>query len=118
MADALSSPLEPPLLNLITPPSSPLDYLQLAVVQRTDPEITDLRSDHSTAHVLENMPLAERGVNILCDVSTGRLRPVILISLRASVFKHFHSQAHPGIKWRIALFVEKVVWIGIKKHVV
>ena len=117
VADVLSRPLEPPLLNLITPPSAPLDYLQLAVAQRTDPEITDLRRNNSTALVLKDIPLAEHGINILCDVSTGRLRPVIPISLRASVFKRFHSLAHPGIRGSIALLTEKVVWIGIKKHV-
>ena len=47
----------------------------------------------------------------------GRLRPVIPVFLRASVFKHFHSLAHPGIRESIVLLTEKVVWIGIKKHV-
>ena len=70
VADALSRPLEPPLLNLVTPPSAPLDYLQLAVAQRTDPEITDLRRNNSTALVLKDIPLAEHGINILCNVST------------------------------------------------
>ena len=116
VADSLSRPLEPPLLNLITPPSAPLDYLQLAVAQRTDPEITDLRRNNSTALVLKDIPLAEHAINILCDVATGRLRPVISICLRASVFKHFHSLAHPGISGSI-LLTKKVVWIGIKKHV-
>ena len=109
MADALSRPLEPSLLNLITPPSSLLDYLQLAVVQRTDSEITDLRRNNSTALVLKDIPLAEHGVKILCDVSNDRLRPVISICLRASVFKHFHSLAYPSIKGSIALLTEKVV---------
>ena len=117
MADALSRPLHPPLLNLITSTSAPLDYLQLAVAQRTDPEITDLRRSKSTALVLKDIPLAEHGINILCDVSTGRLRLIIPVSLRASVFKHFHSLAHLGIRGSIALLTEKVVWIGIKKHV-
>ena len=109
VADALSRSLEPSLLNLITPPSSPLDYLQLAVAQRTDPEITDLRRNNSTALVLKDILLAEHGINILCDVSTGRLQPVISICLRASVFKHFHLLAYPGIKGSIALLTEKVV---------
>ena len=109
MADALSRSLEPLLLNLITPPSAPLGYLQLAVAQRTDPEIPDLRRNNSTALMLKDIPLAEHGINILCDVSTGRLRPVIPVSLCASVFKHFHSLAHPGIRGSIALLTEKVV---------
>ena len=117
MTNALSWPLEPPLLNFITPPSAPLDYLQLAVAQRTDSEIIDLRRSNSTAFVLKDILLAKHGINILCDASTGRLRPVIPISLRASVFKHFHSLAHPGIRGSIALLAEKVVWIGIRKHV-
>ena len=67
--------------------------------------------------MLKDIPLAEHGINILCDVSTGRLRPVIPVSLRASTFKLFHSLAHPGIRGSIPLMTEKVVWIGIKKHV-
>ena len=108
MVDSLSRPLEPLLLNLITPPS-PLDYLQLVVAPRADPKITDLRRNNSTALMLKDIPLAEHGINILCDVSTGWLRPVIPVSLRASVFKHFHSLAHPGIRGSIALLTEKVV---------
>ena len=107
MADTLSRPFEPPLLNLVTPPFAPLDYLQLAVAQQTDPEITDLRRNNSMALVLKDIPLADHGINILCDVSTGRLRPVISVSLRASVFKHFHSLAHPGIRGSISLLTEK-----------
>ena len=59
VADALSRLPEPPLLNLITPSSAPLDYLQLAVAQRTDLEITDLRRNNSKALVLKDIPLAE-----------------------------------------------------------
>ena len=89
----------------------------MAVAQRTDPEITDLRRNNSTALVLKDIPLAEHGINILCDVSTGRLRPVIPVSLRASIFKHFHSLAHSSIRGSISLLTEKVVLIGIRKHV-
>ena len=98
MADALFSPLEPPLLNLISTPSSPLEYLQLAVTQRTDPETTDLRRNNSTALVLRDISLAKHGVHVLCDVSTGRLQPLIPISACNSLQTLSFLLAHVDIR--------------------
>ena len=71
----------------------------------------------SEVHIEKNSPYLLNDTRILCNVSTGRMQPKIPISLRASVFKHFHSLAHPGIRARIALLTEKGVWLEIKKHV-
>ena len=79
MADGLPRPLEPSLPNLISPPS-PLNYLQSAAAEQTNPEITDSCCSNSMALVLKDALLAEHGINIFCDVSTGRLQPVIPIS--------------------------------------
>ena len=98
IADALSRPFEPPLINLLTPVNKPLDFLELAVAQRSDSECEELRHDNHSALVLKNISLAEHKINVLCDVSTRKICPVIPRAFRFSVFKHLHCLSHPGIK--------------------
>ena len=52
IADALSRPFEPPLINLLTPVNKPLDFLELAIAQRSDSECKKLRHDNNSALVL------------------------------------------------------------------
>ena len=117
IADALSRPFEPPLINLLTPVNKPLDFLELAIAQRSDSECEELRHDNHSALILKDIPLAEHGINVLCDISTRKIRTIIPRALRFSVFKHLHCLSHPGIRGSVALLTQSVVWVGIKKDV-
>ena len=59
IADALSRPFEPPLNNLLTPFNKPLDFLELAIAQRSDSKCEELRLDNHSALVLKDIALAE-----------------------------------------------------------
>ena len=59
IADALSRPFEPPLLNAILPELPSVDYLDVALAQRRDTEISQLRLDNDSSLDLEELPLAD-----------------------------------------------------------
>ena len=83
---------------LHTDTSSPVvDFRELASAQTDDPELADLRANSSLK--LQQVPLAlSEGVSIICDVSTGVLRPYVLKNFRRAIFDSLHAMAHPGIR--------------------
>nr|VZI44728.1 unnamed protein product [Spirometra erinaceieuropaei] len=116
VADALSRPD----INTLT---SDFDLAKLADLQSCDKSIDDLRS--TTTLQLRDAPLPASPGTILCDWSTGTPRPVVPLSYRKTVFDHFHSLSHPGIRaspcleiWTRALeegFEVDVVYIDFRK---
>ena len=117
IADALSRPFEPPLLNAILPELPSINYLHGAIAQRRDTEISQLRLHNDTSLDLQELPLADHGIHILCDVSQSTPRPVIPHSLRFRVFKTFHGLAHPGQQSSIRIISRVVVWKGMRKDI-
>ena len=43
IADTLSRPFEPPLINLLTPVNKPIDFLELAIAQRSNSKCEELQ---------------------------------------------------------------------------
>ena len=117
VADALLRPVEPPVINAILPELPSIDYLHVALAQRRDAEISLLRRDNDTSLDLEELPLADHGIHILCDVSQSSPRPVIPQSLRFRIFKIFHGLAHPGQQGSIKIISRIVVWKGMRKDI-
>ena len=82
VADALSRPSEhtEPDINAILSEEPSLDYLQIAISQRGDPEIERFSQGESIdAPSLKVTPvlLADCGISLLCGTSHGCLRPII-----------------------------------------
>ena len=98
VADVLSRPADPPLLNSILPNSAGIDYLKMAEEQQSDLDLQNLKQNNTTSLLLKDVPLGETGATLLCDDSQGRLRPLVSKSMRRAVFQHFYSSSHPGIK--------------------
>ena len=118
VADLFSRPFEAPQLNSILPNlDSCLDYLEIANEQQGDLELQDLEHDENTNLCLKEVPVCETGVTLLCDDSQGRLRPVIPKSMRYTVFSHFHSGSHPGIKAGIKLISRLIVWYNMRRDI-
>ena len=118
VADLFSRPFEAPQLNSILPNlDSCLDYLEIANEQQSDLELQDLEHNESTNLCLKEVPICETGLTLLCDDSQGRLRPVIPKSMRYTVFSHFHSGSHPGIKAGIKLISRLVVWYNMRRDI-
>ena len=54
-----------------------------------------------------------KGVQLLCDMSTGHVRPLIPEEDRQAVFLAIHGVAHPGTRATLRLVVARVVWRGM-----
>jgi len=99
VADLPSRPKSRPQLHAILPNlSGGIDYLELAITQLRDPDLTNLWLNNTSSLVLERVPLAGHNLELLCDRSTGQLRPIIPKALRYKIFTHYHCLSHPGIK--------------------
>ena len=109
VANALSRPNGSPQINSILPQVAAIDYLELAMQQRFDPEIEEMRNSNTFSLVLKEVPLAESDVHILCNDSMRKLRPVIPASMQFYVFGYFHNLAHPGIRGSVRLLTDVVV---------
>ncbi|BHF84038.1 hypothetical protein SprV_0902718800 [Sparganum proliferum] len=101
VADALS----PPDINTLT---SDFDLAKLADLQSGEKSIDDLRSTITLQ--LRDAPLSASSGTILCDWSTGTPRPFVPLSYRKTVFDHFHSLSHPGIRASRKLIAARFIW--------
>ena len=57
--------------------------------------------------------LLHEGVQLLCDTSTGTVRPLIPVEDRQTVFESIHGVAHPGTQATRRLVSARVVWRGM-----
>ena len=54
-----------------------------------------------------------KGVQLLCDISTGYVRPLIPVEDRHTIFLAIHGLAHPGTHTTKRLVSAHVVWHGM-----
>jgi Integrase zinc binding domain len=90
-----------------------VDFAALAAEQATCEETKKLARD-SSLHV-ETVEVA--GARMLCDVSTGVLRPVVPVSQRRAVFEAMHGLAHPGTRASRRIITSRFVWRGCSTDV-
>ena len=97
-------------------PSIVIDFRELAVAQRNDPDLAKLRADTSLR--FEHVPIAfSDGLSIICDVSTGTQRPYVPRSFRRAIFDSLHCMSHPGIRATQRLVTSRFVWPGVNSEV-
>ncbi len=105
-ADALS---RPPVAALVPPGAGPAvvsDLRGLADRQRGCEETVRASGLPSLqVHTCE-----VEGVKLLCDVSTGRLRPLVPAEDRRQIFEAIHGVAHPGIRASSRLIADRFLW--------
>ena len=115
VADALSRPTPPkpetiaaalpPLLQLNPPPPG-VDFSALAKLQSACPDISTML----TSTVLKIQYVIYDGSSLLCDLSTGRPRPLVPIPLRRQIFSSLHKIGHPGGKATKRLLSARFCW--------
>ncbi|XP_061902030.1 uncharacterized protein LOC133649214, partial [Entelurus aequoreus] len=98
---------------LVCPVQLGLDFSGMAADQPDDPDIRALKR----VLVLEEVVVQDGGPALLCDVSTGRPRPVVPVDWRRRVFDAIHSLSHPGVRASVKLVGAKFVWPGLRKDV-
>ena len=93
-----------------------IDYGELANAQVKDPDVQAYRTAITKLRLVD-VPFADGAFTILCDISTGSARPVVLEMWRRRVFDTIHALAHPGARLTKRLVSAKFVWHGLNKHV-
>ena len=105
VADALSR------VEAITAPPT---HDAIAAAQSGDVELQRLLGS-DTALRLTKFQVPGTLAEFYCDISTGKARPYIPVSLRQQVFQSLHSLSHPGIKASVKLIAQRFVWPNMQK---
>ncbi len=115
VADTLSRPSPAALPAVAAVAASPvgLDYARIAANQKTCQET--LKAAHSSSLQLRYVDM--QGEKVVCDISTGQLRPIIPVADRRDVFREIHELAHAGIRATRRLMAARVVWCGMASDV-
>lgn len=110
-ADALSR------LNAISLPSS-LDYSELSKDQENDEELKQLQSNPQSSNLLlKYFQISDSKTEVLCDVSTHKIRPYITPRFRKCVFDMIHNVSHAGSKATVKMISTRFVWPNMRKDI-
>ena len=130
VADALSRPVlalqpspqedDPSVTSALTPPppalpppSVGISFSAMAELQKSCQETLQLRQS-STLQIV-SVPVS--GGSLLCDQSTGSLRPLVPLTLRRRVFDALHAVTHPGVRASRRLLSSRFVWQFMAKDI-
>ncbi|CAH8625724.1 unnamed protein product [Heterobilharzia americana] len=86
-----------------------IDLAEMAKLQATDEDLKHLKNNVNTSLRLEEVTLDD-SVSITCDVSKGKPRPFVPLSMRRLVFSKMHGISHPGIRATVKLITDRYVW--------
>lgn len=81
-------------------------------------QLSDLKEENQTTS-LKIVKLVAPGSTqkILCDISTGRVRPIVPADCRKNVMVALHSLSHPGNRATLKLISERFVWHKMRHDV-
>ena len=90
-----------------------IDFAAIAAAQRAcvDTQAAAVSSSMRTRIV------EVEGVGLLCDVSTGKVRPIVPSPHRRLVFAAIHAMAHAGTRATRRLISSRFVWRGMSKDI-
>lgn len=94
--------------------SESVSIAELVEAQKADEELAMLQKEPG-ALKLSRFHCPDTNLLVLCDVSTGSVRPIVPKSLRIKVFNSLHNLAHPGVRASVKLISERYVWPSISK---
>ena len=93
-----------------------IDYFATATAQQEDAEVQACRTANSSVQ-LEDIPFDAQCVTLLCDMSTGRTRPIVPSGWRRKIFNLIHSLSHPSVRTTRKLIASKFIWNGMQKQI-
>lgn len=91
----------------------------LSDIARAQSECEELKHIHNsdkTTYKFQTMALDD-GLQLICDSSTGKLRPFIPQQFRRPLFDSLHNLSHPGIAGSVELLQERFCWPSLKRDV-
>lgn len=93
-----------------------IDYIAMAAAQTSSANIQAYKTALTNLQITRTR-LTDQGPELLCDVSTGRPRPIVPPEFRRPVFDVIHNLSHPGVKATVKLIAEKFVWHGLRRQI-
>ena len=96
---------------------SKIDYDAMAHAQLQDEDLNHLLNSSETGLELKHLIVPQTSAKLVCDTSTGTVRPYVPTDFRLSVFSAIHNLAHPGVKSTINTIRQRFVWKGLAKDV-
>ena len=96
--------------------SGQVDLRELAREQEKSPEVASYIGNPSSGLRVEKVKVGP--VELVCDVSTGRDRPIVPLALRRTVFQVYHELGHPGPRPTQKAILRKFVWKNLKRDVI
>ena len=93
--------------------SEVVDLAAMARDQHSCPATRQLM-DSSSLHIIQ-VPVGHQ--KLLCDMSSGRRRPLVPTTWQQKVFNSLHSLAHPGIRASRRMISSRFVWKGMAADV-
>ena len=114
VADALSRVILPsnaiPTLqssiNAVGPQG--IDFVALAQDQAGDADTQRLLTDGHTG--LRFRTVRVNDIDLICDVSSGKARPLVPETWRRRIFEAVHSLSHPGVRATKKLITSRFIW--------
>ena len=101
-------------INAVLTPT--IDYEKLAGDQTASEEISHYRTACTNLQ-LRDVPFENGKFTVLCDVSTGKPRPVVPAGWRRTVFDAIHGLAHTGTRPTQKAVSQRFVWHSMKKDI-
>ncbi|WP_353213430.1 reverse transcriptase domain-containing protein, partial [Rhodovarius sp.] len=119
VADTLSRPPAPPAtvaeVAATSPPAAAsIDLKALAAAQATCEATQSLLASPQSLSIQQQ---SLEDVSLYCDVSAGRLRPIVPLPFRPQVFHQIHDLGHPGTRATQRLVTSRFVWKGMGKDI-
>ena len=93
-----------------------VDFAELAAEQKTCADLQDMAKDPDVT--LDVISVDINGHQVLCDVSTGKSRPLVPLALRKRVFDAHHQLSHAGPRPTQKAILRSFVWRRLKTDVV
>lgn len=91
-----------------------IDYAKMAEAQAADPETAAYRTSITSLR-WQDVQLGDS--TLLCDVSTGKPRPLVPREFRRQVFDVIHSLSHPSARSTLRMIKARFIWHSISRDV-
>ncbi|KAK3868815.1 hypothetical protein Pcinc_025853 [Petrolisthes cinctipes] len=93
--------------------TSNIDFKEMALLQSKDPEFRQLAE--TSLKIIRQTMRDYDSLELICDDSTGTVRPIVPKDMRKSVFLVLHNMSHSGRKATFKLVSRRFVWPSMRK---
>ena len=90
-----------------------LDTSSLSRFQIACSSVQEMKSNPSLSVIVHSLSSGE----VLCDIASGSLRPLVPLQLCRELFDQLHGVSHPGVRASRRLISSRFVWPGMSRDV-